>query len=57
MGWTDTSVRAGVEKARRHLDRLVEKGLAVKTEGAAGGTGGGRQAHYRATARHLTAIS
>ena len=49
--------RADTEKARRHLDRLVKKGLANKTEGSAGGTGGGQQARYRSTARHITAVS
>lgn len=49
--------RADIEKARRHLDRLVKSGLAVKTDGAAGGTGGGQQARYRPSARHITAVS
>ncbi|WP_380285939.1 DnaB-like helicase N-terminal domain-containing protein [Kitasatospora purpeofusca] len=46
-----------VEKARRHLDRLVKSGLAVKSEGTAGGVGGGQQARYRPSARHITAAS
>lgn len=50
--------RGDVEKARRHLDRLVRSGLATKTEGAAGGAGGGHQArYYQTSARHLTAAS
>ncbi|WP_149181123.1 DnaB-like helicase N-terminal domain-containing protein [Streptomyces sp. TRM49041] len=49
--------RAATEKARRILDRLVKTGLAVKAEGAAGGTGGGQQARYRASVRHIGAVS
>ncbi|MGW6616443.1 DnaB-like helicase N-terminal domain-containing protein [Streptomyces erythrochromogenes] len=49
--------RAATEKARRTLDRLVKTGLAVKAEGAAGGSGGGQQARYRASARHISAVS
>ncbi|MFE5584425.1 DnaB-like helicase N-terminal domain-containing protein [Kitasatospora sp. NPDC056531] len=49
--------RADIEKARRHLDRLVKSGLAVKTEGTAGGAGGGQQARYRPSARHIAAVS
>ncbi|UWS73530.1 AAA family ATPase [Streptomyces noursei] len=49
--------RAEVEKARRHLERLVKAGLATKAEGAAGGNGGGQQARYRASARHIGAVS
>nr|WP_138894042.1 DnaB-like helicase N-terminal domain-containing protein [Streptomyces chryseus] len=49
--------RAATEKARRILDRLVKAGLAVKAEGAAGGTGGGQQARYRASVRHIGAVS
>ncbi|MEB8343910.1 DnaB-like helicase N-terminal domain-containing protein [Streptomyces endophyticus] len=48
--------RADVEKARRHLTRLVDSGLATKADGIAGGTGGGQQARYYASARHLTAV-
>ncbi|MET8473962.1 DnaB-like helicase N-terminal domain-containing protein [Streptomyces sp. NPDC006422] len=48
--------RADVEKARRHLERLVSTGLATKAEGIAGGAGGGQQARYYATARHLTSV-
>ncbi|MEU6661784.1 DnaB-like helicase N-terminal domain-containing protein [Streptomyces sp. NPDC046821] len=48
--------RADVEKARRHLERLVNSGLATKADGIAGGAGGGQQARYYATARHLTAV-
>ncbi|MEV0262755.1 DnaB-like helicase N-terminal domain-containing protein [Streptomyces sp. NPDC050617] len=48
--------RADAEKVRRHLARLVESGLATKEDGIAGGAGGGQQARYYATARHLTAI-
>ncbi|WP_223206075.1 DnaB-like helicase N-terminal domain-containing protein [Streptomyces xanthii] len=48
--------RADVEKARRHLERLVSTGLANKADGIAGGAGGGQQARYYATARHLTAV-
>lgn len=49
--------RAATEKARRTLDRLVKTGLAVKAEGAAGGSGGGQQARYRASVRHIGAVS
>ncbi|GAA1935060.1 hypothetical protein GCM10009716_47630 [Streptomyces sodiiphilus] len=48
--------RADVEKARRHLARLVTSGLATKADGTAGGNGGGQQARYYATARHLAAV-
>ncbi|MFZ3569656.1 DnaB-like helicase N-terminal domain-containing protein [Streptomyces sp. BH097] len=48
--------RADVEKARRHLTRLVDTGLATRADGIAGGTGGGQQARYYASARHLTAV-
>jgi replicative DNA helicase len=48
--------RADVEKARRHLARLVDSGLAAKADGIAGGAGGGQQTRYYATARHLTAV-
>ncbi|WP_411144919.1 DnaB-like helicase N-terminal domain-containing protein [Streptomyces sp. x-80] len=48
--------RADIEKARRHLGRLVDSGLATKADGIAGGAGGGQQARYYASARHLTAI-
>ncbi|MFP8944391.1 DnaB-like helicase N-terminal domain-containing protein [Streptomyces fenghuangensis] len=49
--------RAATEKARRTLDRLVKAGLATKADGAAGGTGGGQQARYRTSARHIGAVS
>ncbi|MGY1435249.1 DnaB-like helicase N-terminal domain-containing protein [Streptomyces reniochalinae] len=52
-----TPARGDVERARRRLERLVKSGLATKTEGAAGGSGGGNQARYRPSARHLTAAS
>jgi replicative DNA helicase len=45
--------RSAVEKARRHLERLVRTGLARKAEGTAGGTGGGQQARYYVTALHI----
>lgn len=45
--------RSAVEKARRHLERLVKTGLARKTEGAAGGTGGGQQARYQVSNLHI----
>ncbi|MDH6190275.1 replicative DNA helicase [Streptomyces sp. CZ24] len=48
--------RADIEKARRHLSRLVDDGLATKADGMAGGAGGGQQARYYASARHLTAV-
>ncbi|MFJ8953915.1 MULTISPECIES: DnaB-like helicase N-terminal domain-containing protein [unclassified Streptomyces] len=48
--------RADVEKARRHLTRLVDTGLATRADGIAGGSGGGQQARYYASARHLTAV-
>ena len=48
--------RADVEKARRHLGRLVDSGLATKADGNAGGAGGGQQTRYYASARHLTAV-
>lgn len=48
--------RADVEKARRHLSRLVDSGLATRADGIAGGAGGGQQTRYYATARHLTAV-
>ncbi|MFJ9585785.1 DnaB-like helicase N-terminal domain-containing protein [Streptomyces acidicola] len=48
--------RADVEKARRHLARLVDSGLATKADGIAGGTGGGQQTRYYPSARHLTAV-
>lgn len=48
--------RADIEKARRHLGRLVDSGLATKADGIAGGTGGGQQARYYPSARHLTAV-
>lgn len=49
--------RADVEKARRHLERLVRAGLATKAEGAAGGNGGGQQARYHASTRHIGVVS
>ncbi|MEV6727646.1 DnaB-like helicase N-terminal domain-containing protein [Streptomyces sp. NPDC051364] len=49
--------RAATEKARRILDRLVKNGLAAKAEGAAGGNGGGQQARYRTSVRHIGAVS
>ncbi|WP_425472978.1 DnaB-like helicase N-terminal domain-containing protein [Streptomyces botrytidirepellens] len=49
--------RAAVEKARRALDSMVRAGLATKAEGIAGGTGGGQQARYHASARHIAAVS
>lgn len=48
--------RADVEKARRHLARLVDSGLATKADGISGGAGGGQQTRYYASARHLTAV-
>ncbi|WP_326688937.1 AAA family ATPase [Streptomyces sp. NBC_01795] len=45
--------RSDVEKARRQLERLVKSGLATKAEGAAGGAGGGQQARYQVSHRHL----
>ncbi|MFE9393227.1 DnaB-like helicase N-terminal domain-containing protein [Streptomyces sp. NPDC006784] len=48
--------RASVEKARRTLDSLVRGGLATKAEGVAGGNGGGQQARYHASARHIAAV-
>lgn len=45
--------RSAVEKARRHLERLVKVGLAKKTEGAAGGSGGGQQARYHVSNLHI----
>ncbi|WP_069464269.1 DnaB-like helicase N-terminal domain-containing protein [Actinacidiphila rubida] len=45
--------RSAVEKARRHLERLVKSGHARKTEGAAGGTGGGQQARYQVSNLHI----
>ncbi|MBU7597360.1 AAA family ATPase [Streptomyces sp. P38-E01] len=48
--------RADVEKARRHLTRLVDTGLATRADGAAGGAGGGQQTRYYASARYLTAV-
>jgi replicative DNA helicase len=48
--------RADVEKARRHLSRLVERGLATRTDGVAGGAGGGQQTRFYASARHLTSV-
>ncbi|MCT2589846.1 AAA family ATPase [Streptomyces sp. N2-109] len=48
--------RADVEKARRHLSRLVDSGLATRADGVAGGAGGGQQTRYYASARHLTAV-
>ncbi|MFG3364246.1 DnaB-like helicase N-terminal domain-containing protein [Streptomyces sp. NPDC048156] len=48
--------RADVEKARRHLSRLVDSGLAIRADGIAGGAGGGQQTRYYASARHLTAV-
>lgn len=48
-----TPDRSAVEKARRHLERLVKGGLAKKTEGAAGGTGGGQQARYHVSNLHI----
>ncbi|WP_103502951.1 MULTISPECIES: DnaB-like helicase N-terminal domain-containing protein [unclassified Streptomyces] len=52
-----TLSRGAIEKARRTLDRLVAKNSATKAEGTAGGNGGGQQARYYATARHMTAVS
>nr|WP_234326878.1 DnaB-like helicase N-terminal domain-containing protein [Streptomyces sp. NRRL S-337] len=49
--------RAATEKARRTLDRLVKAGLAAKADGSAGGTGGGQQARYCASVRHIGAVS
>ncbi|WP_406139540.1 AAA family ATPase [Streptomyces anulatus] len=48
--------RADVEKARRHLSRLVDSGLATKADGIAGGAGGGQQTRFYASARHLTSV-
>lgn len=48
--------RADVEKARRHMERLVSTGLAVKADGAAGGAGGGQQTRYYASARHIGVV-
>ncbi len=48
--------RADLEKARRRLENLVATGLATKADGIAGGAGGGQQARYFASARHLTAV-
>ncbi|WP_432108424.1 DnaB-like helicase N-terminal domain-containing protein [Streptomyces sp. AA1529] len=48
-----TPGRSDIEKARRQLERLVKSGLATKAEGAAGGTGGGQQARYQVSNRHL----
>jgi replicative DNA helicase len=45
--------RSAVEKARRHLERLVKSGHARKTEGAAGGTGGGQQTRYQVSNLHI----
>ncbi|MFE9566947.1 DnaB-like helicase N-terminal domain-containing protein [Streptomyces sp. NPDC006692] len=52
----DDPDRADVEKARRYLERLATSGLATKTNGIAGGPGGGQQTRYYASARHLTAV-
>jgi replicative DNA helicase len=49
--------RSDIEKARRHLERLVRTGLARKAEGAAGGTGGGQQARYSVSGLHLAVPS
>ncbi|MFG2407239.1 DnaB-like helicase N-terminal domain-containing protein [Streptomyces brevispora] len=49
--------RSATEKARRTLDRLAKAGLADKAEGTAGGAGGGQQTRYRASIRHIGAIS
>ncbi|GAA2259129.1 hypothetical protein GCM10010430_48970 [Kitasatospora cystarginea] len=49
--------RSDVEKARRRLEALVKAGKATKQDGFAGGTGGGQQTRYRATARHIAAVS
>ena len=49
--------RPQVEKARRRLETLVKAGKATKQDGFAGGTGGGQQTCYRATARHIAAVS
>ena len=48
--------RAPVEKARRALESLVKAGLATKADGIAGGNGGGQQARYHASARHIAAV-
>ncbi|GHE32501.1 hypothetical protein GCM10018771_10540 [Streptomyces cellulosae] len=48
--------RPDLEKARRRLENLVATGLATKAEGVAGGAGGGQQARYYASTRHLTAV-
>ncbi|MGW6791305.1 DnaB-like helicase N-terminal domain-containing protein [Streptomyces chartreusis] len=48
--------RGDLEKARRRLQSLVASGLATKVDGTAGGTGGGQQTRYYASARHLTAV-
>ncbi|MER6048983.1 DnaB-like helicase N-terminal domain-containing protein [Streptomyces sp. NPDC001793] len=47
--------RADVEKARRKLDQLARAGHVERTQGSAGGTGGGSQARYRA--HRLVAVS
>ncbi|MBU7597387.1 AAA family ATPase [Streptomyces sp. P38-E01] len=52
-----TPGRAAIEKARRALDALVKAGLANKADGIAGGNGGGQQARYHASARHIVAVS
>ncbi|MFI0860365.1 DnaB-like helicase N-terminal domain-containing protein [Streptomyces smyrnaeus] len=50
-----TPGRADMEKARRKLEILVKAGLAKKTEGTAGGSGGGQQARYHVSNLHLAA--
>ncbi|MBW3643110.1 MAG: AAA family ATPase [Actinobacteria bacterium] len=42
----DNPARNEVEKARRRLDQLVRRGVALKEEGRSGGAGGGAQARY-----------
>lgn len=49
--------RSDIEKARRNLERLARTGLATRSEGAAGGNGGGQQTRYHASARHIGAVS
>nr|WP_277989992.1 DnaB-like helicase N-terminal domain-containing protein [Streptomyces beijiangensis] len=48
---------ADIAKARRRLETLTKSGHAAQETGAGGGTGGGQATRWKATTRHMTAVS
>ncbi|MHC0433836.1 DnaB-like helicase N-terminal domain-containing protein [Streptomyces sp. O3] len=48
---------ADLAKARRRLEALAKSGHAVQETGSGGGAGGGQATRWKATARHMTAVS